>query len=84
MLTRDLVRNLKVVVEVFRENEILTTEAVAESSFEELELPVEFKTGKKALIRAAIKKAGELAASTRKAPTEESEVNGGWSHRLPK
>ena len=84
MLTRDLVRNLKIVVEVFMENEILTTEAVAESSFEELELPVDFKAGKKALIRAAIKKAGELAASTRKAPTEEGEVNGGWSHRLPK
>ena len=70
-------RNLNVVVGAFNLNEITNAKQVADCSFDGLELPGNFREGKKALVRGAIKEAVSLAAVGTKLSPEDGEVNGG-------
>ena len=69
-------RNLAVIVDALKENEVTNATQLADCSFEGLELPGNFREGKKTLIRGAIKQAVSLAATGTKAPQEEGEVEG--------
>ena len=75
-------QNLHVIAEVLAGNEIASSAAMVDCVFEELDLPGTFKAGKSALIRAAIKKAGELACETAKVALEDGEVHGGLADQL--